>query len=356
MPWPNDPSEVYQSMAVITNASGTPRTVASDTIRVAYIETRRYQCAAGHGRGANPLTQDCPASCAADKGYWEKSALACQIYWVLTEVCLVVSAENPSVLSAENDGCSYDSRSGTLRRYGYTQTTQGVEVHFKNVTLGIRSEADPWVQAGLLTTGTFDFGNTMAYGSAVALYVLGALFAGGPCVLLVVFVRRRRQRLKAAGVDPDTPYGTSWKSYPSPGRRGHRKGRHKHRDRRAPGGSPEAGLLHGDAADGAAVDAGADGHLRGGHRHGRKGRRGSAGDAPALAGRPTGPGGHSGAFVPSDGGPYNPTSESESETEAGGRIRRGRRGRKHHQPPRHGSLSSGLKYSEGAGGSDAAAI
>lgn len=66
-----------------------------------------------------------------------KASLVCEIYWVLSEVCLVMDEFDPNKMSPVNDGCAYTSRSGTMGRYAYVTTTPSDKIEFVPISMQV---------------------------------------------------------------------------------------------------------------------------------------------------------------------------------------------------------------------------
>lgn len=77
--WPSPP-EVYMPLELLTNISGKPTEVpgSEDTVKVAYIESRRYHCPSGANArgGQSAITTNCPANCALTEQAIGRSAAA----------------------------------------------------------------------------------------------------------------------------------------------------------------------------------------------------------------------------------------------------------------------------------------
>ena len=83
--------------------------------------------------------------CAA-KGYWHSDTRKCWLYHVVTEICFVVDATQPTKLTQEGPiGCAFDEATGELGVAAFTTTTDAAKVDYKAVTATIRSSADPWL-------------------------------------------------------------------------------------------------------------------------------------------------------------------------------------------------------------------
>lgn len=221
-PWPTDPPQVFAPITLTTNNSGVPHSVMSDIAKIAYVEVRKYRCELNTGHGPSATTANCPEQCTADSGYWDRDEQVCKLYWVLSEVCWVVDAILPQRKSPVYDGCAYDSSTGSLNTYVYTQSPQGPSIKFSAVSFSLRSGADPWILAASLTKGTFDFGaaKSSQFATGIAAGIIGFLFTVGPCVLLRTFITRKGPRRRRSG-RRDRDKGRSpnpWRGYPTPQR------------------------------------------------------------------------------------------------------------------------------------------
>jgi len=148
-------------------------------------------------------TTNCATVCGSYNGIWNTITLQCTLAQIASTMCVkVLYAGNAWSLSNENggNGCGYTPASIVNSNFPYNNAVWGVEqytnfnvpndgsnVTLPAVTLIVRHARDPYIEASLVTGGSYNFGLTTGQTLALGfiIIIVGAVFLA-PAILVTV--------------------------------------------------------------------------------------------------------------------------------------------------------------------------